>query len=240
MADEQKKPPPFPLEAYNAALEQEREARDTVFLGATLDICGEPVLLLTARMFLQLTYPGGSPFLLGGDRSPEHVAQILWRLSPLYQVPPVVGRDRARIQFVKRIAPLPFLECCAAIESFLDLMLFDAPPSSGQSRAPTVSFGTKLVDFFARNYGWSIDAIMDAPMPQLFQLMKEINRRTNPDACSINRLSDKVKQAWGRELEEWSKKNHSQEATEKTEAGKNNSLNTQLPPLPAFPPVKSQ
>lgn len=196
--------PPFPIDKYNAAIAKERDARDFAFLGVDTEICGVAARLMTLRMFIQLCY-AKSPFLVGGPVGPEHVAQILWRLSPQYKT----TRRGARARFIKSIASLPYAESRKAVEEYLDLIFFDAPPSSGKNKVPRVSFATQLIDFFGHHYGWTRNETLDSPLPELFQLMKEINRRTNPDAVSINRLSDKVKAEWARELEAWAKQNES-------------------------------
>src|SRR5439155_5373159 len=66
--------------------------RDYAFLGLNdeliIPVAGTKarrieVRQLTLRMFIQLCAVR-SPFLVGGSVGPQHVAQILWRLSPQY------------------------------------------------------------------------------------------------------------------------------------------------------------
>jgi hypothetical protein len=150
---------------------------------------------LSLRMFLQLCAVR-SPFLVGGAIRPEHVAQVLWRLSPQYDarnnlpLPLPLNLKRAdeeveeeeelspRQRFIASIAALPFRPAVRAISRFLDRMLIDRPPSRGGgdgSKADT-SFAAALIHTLASAYGWSDDQILDTPMPRLFQYIRKIQR----------------------------------------------------------------
>jgi hypothetical protein len=165
--------------------------RDYAFLGLTeeLRIAGQkhPVRVrqLTLRMFIQLCAVR-SPFLVGGRVGPEHVAQILWRLSPEY------GKS-ARQEFVATVADLPFTATTRAITRYLDRMLIDKPPQSGKSNGsrPDTSFAASMIHQLAKEYGWSDEAILDLPMPRLFQYMRKIHRGYDPDLLHFNPLRDR-------------------------------------------------
>jgi hypothetical protein len=164
--------------------------RDYAFLGLTeeLRIAGGrkiEVRQLTLRMFIQLCAVR-SPFLVGGRVGPEHVAQILWRLSPQYgQIP--------RHEFVASIADIPFNSATRAITRFLDRMLIDKPPSAAKSNGsrPDTSFAASVIHQIGKEYGWSDEAILDLPMPRLFQYMRKIHRGYDPDLLRFNPLRDR-------------------------------------------------
>jgi hypothetical protein len=166
--------------------------RDYAFLGLTegLRIAGGrkiEVLQLTLRMFIQLCAVH-SPFLVGGRVGPEHVAQILWRLSPQYgQIP--------RQEFVASIADLPFKSATRAINRYLNRMLIDKPPSSSKSNGsrPDTSFAASVIHLLGAAYGWSDETILDCPMPRLFQYMRKIRRDNQPDLPNFNPLRDRFK-----------------------------------------------
>src|SRR5205823_545657 len=102
---------------------------------------------LSLQMFIELCAVR-SPFLVGGTVRPEHVAQILWRLSPEYDrrnssggTTSVSSKDKqelvppntsARSTFVASIAHLPFRHSVRAISRYLDRMFVDKPPQSVQ------------------------------------------------------------------------------------------------------------
>jgi len=97
---------------------------------------------LTLRMFTQLCAVR-SPFFVGGRIQPEDVAAILWRLSAQYSA----SDRKARAAFVSSIATLPFHATTRAINRYLDLMMFDRPPSSAANRksaAPDTSFAASM------------------------------------------------------------------------------------------------
>src|SRR5437762_5593614 len=131
--------------------------RDFTFLGLTetLHIAGGfsiEVQQLTLRMFLQLCAVR-SPFLVGGRVGPEHVMQILWRLSPNYSAMDLVGRS----EFIASIGVLPYRSSRRAIDRFLDRMFIDKPPQSASPRRKNIKndtcFAASVIHAFVENYG---------------------------------------------------------------------------------------
>jgi len=168
--------------------------RDFAFLGLTEELrFGSKrkieVRQLTLRMFIQLCAVR-SPFLVGGNVGPEHVAQILWRLSPDYDRR---ASTDARKEFVASISDLPFRTSVRSITRFLDRMLIDRPPGSSKSNCqkPDTSFAASMVHQLAISYGWSDDAILDLPMPRLFQYLRKIHRSNDPELAYFNPLRDR-------------------------------------------------
>jgi len=152
--------------------------REFPFLGVTDRICGVEVNLLTLRMFAQFCN-ARSPFFVGGSIRPEHIVQILWRLSPKYRSPITDHRShkKARSAFVRSIIALPYRKARRAIHRFLDRMLIDKPPVTDcPSSQPDVSFVASFVHELASAYGWTQDHILDLPMPAIFQYFREIKR----------------------------------------------------------------
>src|SRR5216117_1625394 len=169
--------------------------RDFAFLGLTdeVRVTGRrtvEVRQLTLRMFNQLCAVR-SPFLVGGRAGPQHMAQILWRLSPRYD--DRLTDPEARKKFVATIADLPFRSASRAITRFLDRMLIDKPPQIGKSNGtrPDTSFAANAIHQLANEYGWSDETILDLPMPRLFQYMREIHRGRNPNLAKFHPLRGK-------------------------------------------------
>ncbi len=169
--------------------------RDFAFLGLTcyLRMAGRhevEVRLLTLRMFVQLCAVR-SPFLTGGRVGPEHVAQILWRLSPAYDTR--TTDSHARITFVQSIAGLPFVSAVRAINRFLDRMLIDRPPHQAkQSKEKSdTSFAASIIHSLSVNYGWSGEEILDLPIPRIFQYLRRIQREREPEAALWNPMRDR-------------------------------------------------
>jgi hypothetical protein len=186
--------------AYPAALQQERENRDFSFLelpfvlGASPDRAGIPIRQITLRQLL-VRLNIDCPFMTGRVPEVEDIAEFLWFLSPDFQ--PGSGDSPNRHSFIKKVAQLPYDEAVKEIDRYLDLVFLDAPPSGGKHKTPIASAAATLIDIFASEYGWSRDVILDSPVPQLYQLLREIElRHKGKDAVFINRLSDKVKAQW--------------------------------------------
>lgn len=190
------------IPGYSRAIERadrlEDHWRDWAFLGINEQLrpagAGKAVevKLLTLRMFVQLC-AARSPFLVGGRVGPEHVAQILWRLSPGYESRQ--QKAESRKDFVESIALLPFTATVRSISRFLDRMLIDKPPSRGGDGNGTkadTSFAAALVHELGRAYGWSADQILDTPMPMLFQFLRKIQREHDPEMVRFNPLRDRL------------------------------------------------
>ncbi len=166
--------------------------RDFAFLGLTETIRvpgGRTVEIqqLTLRMFIQLCAIR-SPFMVGGKIMPEHVVQVLWRLSPEYG-----SNQDARKAFVSAMADLPFLSTIRALQRYFDRMLADKPPTSSRrsDSHPDTSFAASVIHALAKTYGWTDDAILDLPMPRIFQYLRKIRRDNDPDMAYFNPLRDR-------------------------------------------------
>jgi hypothetical protein len=171
--------------------------RDFAFLGINEELrLGKTrveVCLLTLRMFVQLMAVR-SPFVVGGRVRPEHLVQLLWRMSPKYQA----NDKAARAAFIESIAPVfagtVFPRAVRIVSRFFDRMLLDKPPVSeggGVSSKPDASFAAGVIHLVAKNYGWSQDEILDTPMPVLFQFIRKLQRDQDPEMEHWNPLTDR-------------------------------------------------
>lgn len=169
--------------------------RDFAFLGIdeTLRFAGGhslDVKPLTLRIFIQLCAVR-SPFLVGGRVRAEHIAQILWRISPAYDG----GKDpEVRKGFVAAISRLPFDSAIRTIDRFLDRQLRDRPPvpvKTNGTRADT-SYAAMIIHCLASAYGWSGEEILDLPMPRIFQYLRKIHRSNDPDMGYWNPIRDRL------------------------------------------------
>ncbi len=169
--------------------------RNFAFLGLTetLRIAGGhsiEVRQLTLRMFVQLCAVR-SPFFVGGRIGPEHVAQVLWRISPEYDTRG--SNPNARKDFVATIAGLPFKSSVRAVDRYIDRQLMDKPPVPVQrnDKKSDTSFAASMVHALSSNYGWSDELILDQPLTRMFQYLRRIRRENDPELCSFNPLSDR-------------------------------------------------
>ncbi len=161
------------------------------------------VRLLTLRMFVQLCAVR-SPFFTGGRIGPEHIAQILWRLSPAYDTR-TINRE-ACSQFVESIASIPFKSAMRTINRYIDRMLIDKPPQRvgkiTKDKADT-SFAASMIHLIASNYGWSGEEILDLPLPRLFQYMRKIQRENDPKTSLWNPIRDRFTARWMTRFRLW-------------------------------------
>lgn len=188
---------------FQAALDWERDHREMAFLGVVAPICGVPVQPLSLRR-LGFLLQGKSAFFFNGVLDEVAVAQFLWLVSDRFKP----GDLDARAIFIASettIGALLELDAAGeAIREYLDAAFNDAPaaqagPASGDDE-PITCFAASLVHVIASEYGWSLDAILDAPLASLYQLMRKIALEYNPKALFISRRSRKAKGDWLRSL----------------------------------------
>jgi hypothetical protein len=94
--------------------------------------------------------------------------------------------SQVRREFIDRIITLPFRPAVRAINRFLFRMLLDRPPVGKNKNASIdpsdTSAGGDMIHMLAAAYGWQRAAILQLPMPEVFQSLRNIYR-DNPH-CS--------------------------------------------------------
>lgn len=194
--------------AVRKAVALEESVRRQAFLPCVHRICGVDVRPFTPRHFMILD-EAVSPFLgHPGSISAEHVAQLLWVVSPQFLTPtlPVTLREvrAARLAFAARIRKVRYEAARRQLRDYLDHAFLDAPRGGGDDERPLASTPAFLVDRFASAYHWPVEqldargqpipgaGILDKPFAQLFQLSRLISLRTDPHFVAVNPLSDRV------------------------------------------------
>lgn len=180
----------------------EASVRAQAFLDIPREIRGVEVLPLT--LYRQgILIAGNNPFLCGGRMTPEAVAVFLWVLSPSFRVDDADGRAL----FIARLRELDVLSDVAAcgreIRDFIEEMFLDLPGPGKRGRktnAPITSTEAVYVELFGEACGWDARRTMHTPLPQLYQVLRQITLRKDPDAIFLNRRSDKVIDDWQRAL----------------------------------------
>lgn len=171
------------------AIETEQHIRDTSFLDLPESVCGFDVNPLTLRHVLMLGAVG-SPFLRGGHPLPVDVGAFLI----------IVGdwRGFSKWSNLRKLGRVSFRESVEQVDCFVKESFQDSPAESGIESVSYYSFAASIVDVFAKEYGWTEQAILNTPVKRLFQYLKAISRR-NGEKTFFN-PSDKVRGDWLREV----------------------------------------
>lgn len=182
------------------AVAQETFLRDVSYLLEIPERIGPiEVRPLTLRHLLILSTTE-NPLIVGGVVTPEAIGAFLWVVSPLYEP----DNKWRRWWFLRRCGELRSEPTLKAIKEYLDEAFMDAPASSGPKDAARYwSFTTDIVHLLASEYGWSHEEIMALPLKVIFQHVKLIGYRNNPDTPQFN-PSDSVRGQW---LAEQNKRN---------------------------------
>jgi hypothetical protein len=88
---------------------------------------------------------------------------------------------KVRQEFIERVRGLDFVAAVRGINRFVDRMLLDKPIAATKrkqlfSDPEDTSVGADIVHLIASAYGWKRAAIMEMPMPEVFQALRKIQR----------------------------------------------------------------
>lgn len=211
------------IPGYKDALEREALVRDASFLPVTERVAGHELVPMTLRHFLILRVMR-SPFLFGGTPTPEQLGAFLWLLSPHYShrltliarwhrsrimrklrklllpVAPLwhTKRNSARHERRIKLALFRAYELVTGLRDYVEENLQDMQPHGtpvGSVLVEHYSDGAAICATFAREYGWSEEAVLSLPMSRLLQYTKEIrlHHGTKTPLCNP---SDAVRAKW--------------------------------------------
>lgn len=169
------------------AFKRENDIRDASFLDITANICGVEIRQMTPRDLLILDGLG-NPLMAGGLPSPAQLADFLWKLSPRYQE----GNSVRRFLFARSIRKLDYITAVRACWKYVEDTFQDSPASSGVSSTPYAGWCAYLVCNLSSNPVEAEKVILNTPLKRLFQYLKVIRRKNDPD-CPMHNPSDKVK-----------------------------------------------
>ena len=182
------------IPGYREAVTEERRRRERAWIGLVDDIGDVPIAPLTLRRFVTLAVLGNAYVTAGKAPTVADTVQLLWICSTDYR-----PDQRAFETWAARtMKKAPIVRLVAGIEAYLAAAFFDANGSDGAAPSTTPAWGwpAAWVDQFAREYGWTVDQVMDTPIAQLFQLERLLVKRIKPDSLFTNPLSDAAKRQW--------------------------------------------
>jgi len=169
------------------AIKRENDIRDASFLDINANICGVEIRQMTPRDLLILDGIG-NPLMSGGLPSPAQLADFLWKLSPRY----LEGHSVRRFLFARSIRHLNYIEAVRACLNYIEDTFQDSPPSSGVSSMPYAGWCAHLICNLSSNPAEAEKVILNTPLKRLFQYLKVLRRKNDPDSTTHN-PSDKVK-----------------------------------------------
>lgn len=176
------------------AIKRENDIRDASFLDLTTSICGVEIRQMTPRDLLILDGIG-NPLMSGQLPSPAQLAEFLWLLSPRY----AVGAPVRRFLFGRSIRRLSYMAAVKACWRYIEDTFQDSPASSGASAMPYAGWCAHMIVGLSSNPVEAEGLILNTPLKRLFQYMKCIRRRNDPQS-PVHNPSDKLKGDYARLL----------------------------------------
>lgn len=175
---------PFDHPLVKAAVERETELREAAFLGLPFYVEGLALPPLSLRSFLRLRL-AGNPYICGGDKFPGDAAAFLYEAT---------GQTGHREEYAKTIAGLDWAKVNEGITAYKAEAFFDrgGETSGGESVRAYWSDPAQLCDAFGREYGWTVEDTMNAPVAVILQLSRIVGNRIDPQKPMFNPLSDRA------------------------------------------------
>jgi hypothetical protein len=180
----------------------ENSWREHSFISALDEINGVTVNQLTLEHMLIL-FKLRSPFVTGGKREPEHVAQFLWIISPQHHSE--MGWENDRTQYVTALIaqypPEKFRLFYRAIDRFIWVKsLMDLPGGKGAGRSVSASWVAMICHRIAVTYGtdqmgFKFKWIMESPIAMILQMLNCI-AASETNAPAFHPLQDAITQRY--------------------------------------------
>jgi hypothetical protein len=217
---------PESVPGYKEAVELERRNRASSFIAEVEIVAGFELVPMTLRHFDTLRFLG-NPILRHSHPSPSELYAFLWFLNPRY-TPQDSPERRAMVKRARafsepraplwstptalRIFRLKHLEWLAyystvvsACHVFVEEAMYDCSSAdSGRREKSYYHDIAYFIDLFGSEYGWSLQATLNLPMKQIFQLEKRCLERRhgrkhlwNRSEANLGALVD----SWNRKVE---------------------------------------
>lgn len=153
-----------------------RDEQIEAFAGVEPDICGMiGVLPFTPQMYLELS-GAGNRLLAAEVVTPIDVAQFLWRVSPGFSR---TAKPKVKKAFHLCISVLPFDQAVDELLAYVSRAWAPMPnwPGGGAATPSAGVWPSRIVDMFAKEYGWTEEYILNLPFRRLWQYANRVLER---------------------------------------------------------------
>lgn len=165
---------------YEKVVKRDQDSRDAAYLELTTSVCGVEIRQMTLADLIVLDGLPETQAVFAGVAFRECLLAFLWRLSPRYR-----PGWLAAFLFARKHRKIDFAEARKRITDYVADTFNDSPGGSADDGSPPpASFATFIMDRIATEYGWSKKEIMRSPLKVLFQQIKLIRAKENPD-CNL-------------------------------------------------------
>lgn len=176
----------FATPGFAEAVKAENDIRDAAFLDLTANICGVEIRQMTPRDLIILEGIG-NPVAQKVRFSKEDVFDFLRVMSVHYR--PGAWFNAWRIK--RAVNHMDAKDAIPALIKYLDATFQDSP-SGGGAGIPYAGWCAYYADIFGSEYGWPMERTLSTKLKVLYQLLKCIRRRHDPE-CILMNPSDKIK-----------------------------------------------
>lgn len=189
------------------ARDRQTKLREDAWFRTKFDACGFTLRLMNLQEYAVLERTG-CPFLRRLEPTSEELAQFLWFLSPEFEswcrgfrlyLPDALRRlaayrhgRRVRLAFCSDM-PATSEAVVKRCFEYVELLFDDAPPIISKGRESGLCYLAAWFDELASEHHLTDERIWQMPLPELFQRLKAIAGRKNPERPAFNRAVDEVR-----------------------------------------------
>jgi hypothetical protein len=193
---------------YRDAALRDAIEREQAFLALNEAVCGVEVKPFALR-HIQILRAIKSPFFDGGIPTHVDCARFLWIVSTKFCEADGFWSRVKRWMFYRRLGmcKINYGECLKAIHEYIADAFRESPGSSDKSSGQESywSFSASIIDAMGCAYGWTPELSSVMPLKHIFQLLKVVRKRNNPDAPMFSYHAGQVKNEYRRKRNERAK-----------------------------------
>lgn len=152
------------IPGYDEAVRTERKARNVIYLGQKVTLCGHRVNNITPYTLAILT-EAESPLLFGGEQTHIDAAQFIAALQD--------EKDRNIPATLEALLAMEGDDIAAEISDFVEITFLDAPRGGSGDDAPIASGIAWLEYRMARDpFRWDCEKTLHTPLRRIYQLLR--------------------------------------------------------------------
>jgi hypothetical protein len=174
------------IPGYDEAVTTERKARNVIYLGQKVTICGQRVNNITPYTLAILT-EAENPFLFGGEQSHIYAAQFIAALQD--------KKDRNMPLTLQALLAMELEDIAEEISHFVDATFMDAPRGGNSEDAPIASGIAWLEYRMAREpFRWDCEKTLHTSLRRIYQLLRCDEKYQGETV--VNLLSSEKEREW--------------------------------------------
>lgn len=165
---------------WEAYREEELE-RELLYLNGNFEVAGVMIPTMNARSY-NLLCATANPYVFGGRPTLEDACKLLWIVrmqSPFPWWQRILSVSTRRNLFLRK---LDLSRVMSEVADYVDLIFLDSPKGSGRGGDSVAASVAYLMLPLWTHFAWDEETVLNAPLPNIYQRMKLIRRKLDPES----------------------------------------------------------